>query len=66
MTNIGTTDNTQIDRTEIEKVTNFKYLRQTTAMEDRTTQEVSIKNKSRIEWVFLESTGNSFRTCTFL
>ena len=34
-TNIDTTDNMQINGTEIEKVTNYKYLRQTTAMENR-------------------------------
>ena len=38
MTDIDTTDNTQIDGTEIENMT--KYLRQTMAMENRTRQEV--------------------------
>ena len=32
MINIDTTDNIQINGTEIEKVTNYKYLRQTIAM----------------------------------
>ena len=33
MTNIDTTDNIQINETEIEKMTNCKYLGQTIAME---------------------------------
>ena len=32
MTNTDTTDSIQIDGTEIEKVTNYQYLGQTTAM----------------------------------
>ena len=43
MTNIDITDNIQIGGTEIEKVTNHKYLGQTTAMENGTKQEVSIR-----------------------
>ena len=39
MTNINTTDNIQINVTEIEKMTNYEYLGQTIAME----QEVSIR-----------------------
>ena len=46
MTNIDTTDNMQINGTEIEKMTNYKYLRQTTVMENRTKQEVSIRIKA--------------------
>ena len=46
MTNIDTTENIQINRTEIEKVTNYKYLGQTTAMEKSTKQEVSIRIKA--------------------
>ena len=46
MTNIDTTDNIQIDWTEIEKATNYKYLGQTIAMENRTKQEVSIRIKA--------------------
>ena len=42
MTNIDTTDNIQINRTETEKAVNYKYLGQTIAMENRTKQEVSI------------------------
>ena len=45
MTKINTTDNIQINGTEIEKVTNYKYLGQTTAMENGTKQEVSIRKK---------------------
>ena len=46
MTNVDTTDNIQINRTEIEKVTNYKYLGQTITMENRTKQEVSIRIKA--------------------
>ena len=46
MANIDTTDNTQINGTEIEKVTNYKYLEQTIAIENRTKQEVSIRIKA--------------------
>ena len=46
MTNIDTTDNTQINGTEIEKVTNYKYLGQTIGMENSTKQEVSIRIKA--------------------
>ena len=38
MTNIDTKDYIQIDGTEIEKVTNYKYLGQRTATENRTKQ----------------------------
>ena len=46
MTNIDTTDNIQINGTEIEKMTNYKYPGQTIAMENRTKQEVLIKIKA--------------------
>ena len=46
MTNIDTTDNIQIDGTEVEKVTNYKYQGQTIAMENRTMQQVSIRIKA--------------------
>ena len=46
MTNIDTTDNIQINRTEIEKVTKYKYLGQRIAMENSTKQEVSIRIKA--------------------
>ena len=49
MTNIDTTGSIQINGTEIEKVTNYKYLGQTIAMENSTKQEVSIRIKSRME-----------------
>ena len=47
MTNIDTTDNIQINGTEIEKVTNYnyKYLGQTIAMKNSTKQEVSTRIK---------------------
>ena len=35
MTNIDTTDNMQVDGTEIEKATNYTYLEQTIAMQIR-------------------------------
>ena len=43
MTNIDTTDNIQIDGTEIEKVANYRNLGQTIAMENRTRQEFMIR-----------------------
>ena len=46
VTNIDTTDNIQMDGTEIEKVTNYKYLGQTMAMENRTKQELAIRIKA--------------------
>ena len=46
MTNIDTTDHIQINWTEIERVTNYKYLGQTIAMENSTKQEVSITIKA--------------------
>ena len=45
-TYIDTTDNIQITGTEIEKVTNYKFLGQTIAMENSTKQEVSIRIKA--------------------
>ena len=45
MKNIDTTDNIQINGTEIEKITNYEYLGQTIAMENITKQEVSIRIK---------------------
>ena len=53
MKNIDTIDNMQINGTEIEKVTNNKYLGQAIAMENRTKQEVSIRIKAG--WSVLES-----------
>ena len=47
MTNIDPTDNIQRNGTEIVKVTNYKYLRQTMAMGNSTKQEVSIRIKAR-------------------
>ena len=41
-----TTENIQINETEIEKVTNYKFLGQKIAMENRAKQEVSIKIKA--------------------
>ena len=46
MTKSDTTDTIQINGTETEKVTNYKYLGQTTAMENSTKQEVSIRIKA--------------------
>ena len=46
MTNIDTTDNIQINGTDIENVTNYKHLGQTLAMENSTKQEVSIRIKA--------------------
>ena len=46
MTNIDTTDNIQIDETETEKVTTYRYLGQTIALENRKKQEVSIRIKA--------------------
>ena len=43
MTNIDTADNIQINLTEIEKMSNYKYLGQTMATENSTKQEVSIR-----------------------
>ena len=48
MTTIDIADNTQKDGTDIEKVTNYKYLGQTTAIEKRPRQEVSRRIKA--EW----------------
>ena len=45
MKNIDTTDNIHINGTEIEKVTNYKYVGQTIAMENSSKQEVSIRIK---------------------
>ena len=45
MTNIDTTDNIQINGTEIEKATDYKYLGHTIARENRT-KEVSIRIKA--------------------
>ena len=49
MTKVDTTDNVQIDGTETEKVTNYKYLRQTIAIKNRIRQEISIRIKSNME-----------------
>ena len=58
MTNIDATGNIQINGTEIEKVTNYKYLKQTTAMENRTEQENSIRIKAG--WSVLGKYGEIF------
>ena len=61
MTNIDTTDNIQINGTEIDKVTDYKYLGQTIAMENSTKQKVSIRIKAgwsvfgKYREVFLDS-----------
>ena len=57
MTNIDTTGSIPINGIEIEKVTNYKYLGQTIAMENSTKQEVSIRKKQ--DGVFLDSTEKS-------
>ena len=49
MINIDTTDNIQINGTEIEKVTDYKYLGQTIAMENSTKTRSFNQNKSRME-----------------
>ena len=46
MTNTNTTDNIQINGTDIEKVTNYNYMGQTIAMKNSTKQEVSIRIKA--------------------
>ena len=46
MANTDTTDNIQTNGTEIEKVTNYKYLGQTITMENSTKQDVSIRIKA--------------------
>ena len=46
MTNIDTTDNIQIDWTEIEKVTHSRYLGQTIAIKKKTREETSIRMKA--------------------
>ena len=46
MKNINSTDNIQIKGTDIEKATNYTYLGQTIAMENRKKQEVSIRIKA--------------------
>ena len=43
MTYIDTTDNIQVHGTEIEEVTDYKYLGQTIVMENTTRPEVSIR-----------------------
>ena len=58
MTNIDTTDNIQINGTETEKMTNYKFQGQTITMENSKKQEVSIRIKAG--WrCFLESTEKS-------
>ena len=46
MTNIDTTDNMQINGTEVEKVTNNKYFGKTIAVENRARQEILIRIKA--------------------
>ena len=62
MESIDTTDNMKLDVTEVEQVTNHKYVQQTKTMEKRTIQEVLIKIKG---WSVLESTEKSFWTDNF-
>ena len=52
MTNSDTSDNIHIDGTEIEKMTNYKYLGQTKSMENRTRQGVFIRLKAGYSGVF--------------
>ena len=58
MTSIDITYNIRIDRTETEKVTNYKYLGQTTAMESRTRQKVLVK--IRAGWSVFGKYGETF------
>ena len=61
---IDPTGNIQIVKTEIEKGTDYKYLGQTIAMENGTRQAFWIGMKQG--GAFLDSTGISFWTGTFL
>ena len=58
ISNIDTTDIIQIDGTEIEKVTNYKYMGQSIATGNKTRQEVSTRIKQ--DGMFLKSTEKSF------
>ena len=62
MTNIDTAENLQLDRTEIEKMTNYTYMGNTTAMNNRTRQELSIRIKAG--WSFLKNREKSLWTGT--
>ena len=50
------------DKTEIEKMTNYKYMGNTTAMNNRTRQELSIRIKAG--WSFLKHREKSLWTGT--
>ena len=60
---MDTTDNIQINGTEKENVTKYKYLGQTIAVENITKQKP--RSECKQDGVFLESTGKSFWTGTF-
>ena len=64
MTNIDATDNMQINWAEIEKLTNYKYLRQTIGMEKQNKTRGFDQNKSRIE-CFGKKQKKSFWTGIF-
>ena len=64
MANINTTDNIQINGTEIEKVTNYEYLGRTIAIENSTKQDISIRIMAG--WSVLESTEKASKTDSFL
>ena len=49
-TNMDTKDNTQIARTNTEKITNFEYLEQTIAMENRNRYGVLKRVKCRKQY----------------
>ena len=49
MTNIDTTDNIETNGTEIQKVTNYKHLGQTIAMENKNKTRSFNQNKSKME-----------------
>ena len=63
MTSIDATNSVQIDGTEIEEKTNYQYLAQTMATENKTRQEVSIRTKAR--WNVLGKYRKTFCTGTF-
>ena len=63
MKNVDTRDNIQIDGTEIDKETNYKYLGQKIAIENRTRQKVLTRIKAGRS--VLECTKKSYWTGTF-
>ena len=65
MTNIDTTENIKIKEREIEKVTNYKYLGQKMAMENRTKQKVSIRIKAYVMECFWKVQRNLPRQVPF-